>query len=134
MTTTASTTTRNAGADAKCALANSGLVKIYTASKPANPQTAITSQTLLATLTLNSTAFGAASTGVATANAITSDTSADATGTAAWARVLKSDGTTVLWDCDVTATGGGGDITFATVEFVAGAIIALTSMTYTEPA
>lgn len=134
MTTTASTTTRNAAADAITALAANGYLRVYSGTKPANPQTAITSQTLLAELRFGSTAFGAASAGVATANAITSDSSADADGTASWARILKSDGTTVLWDCDVTATGGGGDITFATVSFVAAAVIAITSLTYTQAA
>lgn len=132
MSVKSSTVARNAAADAVCALANSGLVRVYTGAKPANPQTAA-SGTLLATLTLNATAFGAAATGVATANAITSDSAADALGTAGWFRVLKSDATTVLWDGDVTATGGGGDLTFATVSFVANAIIAITSFTYTQP-
>ena len=132
MTLKSSTVARNAAADAICALADSGLVRIYTATRPANPQTAAAG-TLLATLTLNATAFGAAVAGVATANAITSDSSADDTGTAAWFRVLQSDGTTVLWDGDVTATGGGGDITFSTVAFVAAAVIAMTSLSYTEP-
>jgi len=132
VTLKSSTVARNAAADAICALADSGLVRIYTATRPANPQTAAAG-TLLATLTLNATAFGAAVAGVATANAITSDSSADDTGTAAWFRVLQSDGTTVLWDGDVTATGGGGDITFSTVSFVAAAVIAMTSLSYTEP-
>jgi hypothetical protein len=132
VTLKSSTVARNAAADAICDLADSGLVRIYTATRPANPQTAAAG-TLLATLTLNATAFGAAVAGVATANAITSDSSADDTGTAAWFRVLQSDGTTVLWDGDVTATGGGGDITFSTVAFVAAAVIAMTSLSYTEP-
>lgn len=133
MTTKSSTVARNAAADAVCALANTGYVRVYDGTKPADPQTAITSQTLLAELRFGATAFGSAATGVATANAVTSDSSANATGTASWARLLKSDGTTVLWDCDVTATGGGGDITFATVSFVAAAVIAMTSCTYTQP-
>lgn len=131
MTLKSSTTARNAAADAVCALANSGKLRVYSGTRPANPQTAITSQTLLAELTLNSTAFGAAVAGVATANAVTSDTAADATGTATWFRVVKSDGSTVLWDGDVGTSGS--DLNIATTSIVANAIIACTSLTYTQP-
>ncbi len=85
--------------------AASGKLKIYSGTQPATADTAITSQVLLATLTLNATAFGAASAGVITANAITADTNAAATGTATWYRLTQSDSTTVLQDGSVgTAT------------------------------
>jgi hypothetical protein len=120
----------NAAADAVCALANSGLLKIYDGSQPANADTAVSTQTLLATLTFGNPAFGAASGGVATANAITSDSAADATGTAAWFRVFKSDGTTVLFDGSVGTSGA--NVNFASVSFVANAQIDLTSFTYSQ--
>ena len=72
-----------------------GTIKLYTATIPTNADTALGAQTLLATLTFNATAFGAASSGVATANAIVSDTSADATGTVTWARIAN--GALRLW-------------------------------------
>lgn len=110
-----------------------GTLKIYTASQAANADTAIGAQTLLATLTFSATAFGAASNAdptVATASTITSDSSADATGTAAWARLASGGGTTVM-DCSVgTATV---DITFNTASFVSGAVIAISSLTVTLP-
>ena len=110
-----------------------GTLKIYTASQPANADTALGAQTLLATLTFSATAFGAASNAdptVATAATITSDSSADATGTAAWAR-LASGGATTILDCSVgTATV---DITFNTASFVSGAVIAISSLTVTLP-
>jgi hypothetical protein len=56
----ASTGARNAAVDAVAALLNSGTIKVYDGSMPASPATAVTSQTLLATLTFNSTAFGTA--------------------------------------------------------------------------
>lgn len=90
----------NGGAGSGLALANGGQIKLYTASQPANANTAVSSQTLLATLGLSATAFGAAAAGSATANAVTSATAA-ASGTATWGRVLKSDGTTVLFDFSV---------------------------------
>jgi hypothetical protein len=55
--------------------------------------------------------FGTVAAGVLTANAIGSDTSANNTGTATWARLLKSDGTTFVADfsagADVTTTISG---------------------------
>ena len=107
-----------------------GTIKIYTGTIPTDADTALGAQMLLATLTFNATAFGAASNGVATANAITSDTSADATGTAAWARIASGAGTTQM---DVTVGTSGEDINFNTVSFVSGATVAITALTYTQP-
>lgn len=84
--------------------------------------------TLLATLTLSATAFAAASSGSAAANAITGDTSADATGTAGWFRAYTPGSVGVI-DGPVTATAGGGDMTFDSVSFVAGGAVNLTSWT-----
>lgn len=120
----------NAAADAVCVLANSGSLKIYDGTQPATADTAVSTQVLLATLTFGNPAFGAAVAGVATANAITSDTAADATGTASWFRVLKSDGTSVLWDGSVGTSGA--NLNFATVSFVANAQIDVTSFTYQQ--
>lgn len=95
----------NAEADALAALFNSGKLRIYDGTQPTNADTAIGAQVLLAELTFNATAFPAASGGVLTANAITSDSSANASGTASWFRCVKSDGTTVIMDGSVgTAT------------------------------
>jgi hypothetical protein len=107
-----------------------GTIKIYTGTIPTDADTAVGAQTLLATLTFSATAFGAASNGVATAAAITSDTSADATGTAAWARIANGSGTTQM---DVTVGTSGDDINFNTVSFVTGATVAITALTYTQP-
>ena len=107
-----------------------GTCKIYTATIPATADTALGAQTLLATLTFSATAFGSASNGVATAASITSDSSADATGTAAWARWANGSATTIL-DCTVGTSGD--DINFATVAFVSGAVISISSLTVTVP-
>ena len=109
--------------------AGAGSLKIYDGTIPTNANTAIGAQVLLATLTFSDPAFGAASNGVATANAITSDSSADATGTATWARIADSNGNTVM---DVTVGTSGEDINFNTVSFVSGATIAISSLTYTQ--
>jgi hypothetical protein len=88
----------NAEADALAALLNSGYLRIYSGTQPATADTALSGNTLLAELRFGSTAFGSASGGLLTANAITADSSADATGTASFFRALKSDGTTVIMD------------------------------------
>jgi hypothetical protein len=87
--------------------------------------------TTVATLTFSNPAFGAASAGVATASAITADTSAVG-GTIAKAEFRQGGGTAIVL-CSVTATGGGGDITLNSVVISAGQQVSLTSLTYTAP-
>lgn len=123
------TATRNAAANAAFDLLNSGTIQIRTGAQPTNVADAA-SGTLLGTLTFGSTAFGAASTGVKTANAITSDTSADASGTAGHARLLDS-GTAI--HSDATCAQGSGDFNFDNNVIVSGGTIAVSSMTATQP-
>lgn len=123
-------TAANAACDAMAALANSGLLRIYDGSQPATADTAIGAQVLLAELTMNATAFGSAAAGVATANAITSDASANATGTASWFRLVQSNGTTVI--CDGTVGTSGADLNLNSVAISSGAAVAVTSFTLTE--
>ena len=114
--------------------AGAAILRIYTGTQPTNPQTAISGNTLLATLTFTNPAYGAASTGVATASAITSDTSVDATGTATWARVLDSDAVDAVdgvMDMDIGQ--GSGTLDFDNVSFVIGGTAAISSMTVTIP-
>lgn len=120
----------NAAADAVCALANSGLLRIYDGVQATDATTAVGAQVLLAELTMNATAFGAAVAGVATANAITSDSSANATGTASWFRLVKSDGTTVLFDGSVGTSGC--NLNLATTSIVSAATVSVSAFTYTE--
>jgi hypothetical protein len=111
---------------------SAGTLTFRTGSAPTNTTDA-DSGTLLATLTFSDPAFGAASAGVATASTITSDTSIDATGTVGHFRIKDSDGT-VIMQGSVTATGGGGDITFAAIAWVAGGTCSVSSLTVTVPA
>jgi hypothetical protein len=85
----------------------------------------------VATLTFSDPAFGAASSGTATASAITADSSATG-GTIAKARAKDSTGTEVF-ACSVTATGGGGDIELNSVVVSAGQQVSTTSLTYSAP-
>jgi hypothetical protein len=68
---------------------------------------------------------------VLTFSAITQDTSADATGTATWARIADSTGATVF-DCDVGTSGA--TLNLNTTSIVAGGPIQVSSFTLTDPA
>lgn len=108
-----------------------GTIKFYTSPMPANTTVAITTQTLLGTCTFDATC-GAVAAGTFTADAITPDSSADASGTATWARIQDSDAVVVV-DVDVTVTGGGGFIQMPTNAIVAGGPLAFTAFTATMP-
>lgn len=108
-----------------------GTIKIYTGTQPTSPADAITTQTLLGTLTF-SDPCGTSASGTLTMSAITQDSAADATGTATWARIADSTGATVC-DIDVTATGGGGTLQFNTTSFVIGGPILISAFTISVP-
>lgn len=120
----------NAAADAVVDLADNGYIRIYDGTQPTDADTAIGAQVLLAELRWNATAFGAAVAGIATANAITADSSANATGTATWFRALKSDGTTVLFDGSVGTSSA--DLIMTTTSIVSGAEVSVTAFTYAQ--
>lgn len=107
-----------------------GTLKFYTVPKPATGG-AITSQTLLATLTFSDPSAPAADNGTLTFAAITGDSSADATGTAAWARIQDSDGNFVM-DLEVGAAGSGKDIELISVNIIAGNPVAIATASITE--
>ena len=121
------TATRNAVADAEGDMLNSGTIQIRTGAQPTNVDDAA-GGTLLGTLTFSATAFGSPSTGVVTANAITSDTNADNSGTAAHARILTS---APAIHSDATCAQGSGDFNFDNNVIVAGGTIAVSSLTLT---
>jgi hypothetical protein len=130
-----STTARNALANAiKTAIdagAGAGTIKIYSGAQPATPQDApATANVLLGTLTFSKPSFPTGTVGVITASAITQDSSADASGTAAWARLADSDGNAIM-DVDVGTTGCTINLNTTTV--VSGGPIAITSATITVP-
>ena len=86
----------------------------------------------VATLTFSNPAFGAASSGTATASAITADSSATG-GTIAKARLKNAAGTDKII-CSVTATGGGGDIQLNSVVVSAAQQVSVSALTYAAPA
>ena len=102
---------KNARADnLTSTIGNASLLRIYNGTPPANADAALSGNTLLAELTGASPFAPAASGGVLTASGITQDASANATGTASFFRLYKSDGTTCVMQGTCTATGGGGDL------------------------
>lgn len=105
------------------------VIKFYTGTKPAGPDTAITSQTLLGTLTCSDPA-GTVSGRTLTFSAIAADTSADADGTCTWARILDSAGVAVA-DVSVGLSGSGADMIANTVTFLTGGQISITSLSCT---
>lgn len=109
-----------------------GTIEIRTGSQPADADDAATG-TLLGTLTFNSPAFAASSGGTAAANSIEQDSSADATGEAGWFRAKSGAGTTIF-DGNITASGGGGELELNTTSIVTGGPIQITSMTFSFPA
>lgn len=119
----------NAALNAACALLNSGTMNIYSGTQPATPDTALSGNTLLATLTFSATAFGNASAGVATANSITAGTAGN-TGTATFARCLSSGAAAVL-DCSVGTSGA--DINLNDVAITSGGTVSVTSYTVSMP-
>lgn len=109
------------------ALANSGKLRIYSGTQPANGDASITG-TLLAELTMGATAFGSPTAGLISANSITQDSSADNTGTATHFRLWKSDGTTPLFDGNVGTSGC--DLNLNSTSIQAGGVVAVSSFTY----
>ena len=125
---------RAAMLDTLTASAASGKLRIYSGSQPADADAGIGGATLLAELTMNATAFGSATStastnSVLTANAITQDSSADATGTATWFRLWQSNGTTPILDGTVGTSGA--DLTINNTAIVAGGVVTASAMTLT---
>lgn len=104
-------------------------LEFYDGAQPAGPATAVTTQVKLGTLTF-SDPLGTETGGVFTADAITQDSAADASGTASWCR-LKDGSGAARADFDVTATGGTGAVKLNTVTIVAGGPIQVTAFTIT---
>ena len=123
-----SATLRNAKLDEiTAAVGTSGLLRIYDGTRPATGGTATT---LLAELACSATFAAAATAGVLTANAVSDDTAADATGTATWFRLTTSTGTFVV-DGDAGESGSGAELILDDASIVAGGVVAVNSLVVT---
>lgn len=123
---------RNAALDAAFDSAlNSGFLRIYDSTQPTDADTALGAQVKLAELTLNATAFAAASSGSKSANAITADSSADATGAATWGTITTSAGTRYM---DFSVGTSGANLNLNSVAISSGANVSVSSFTVTQAA
>lgn len=124
-------TTRNAMLDTiNTTLGGTAELRIYDGTQPTDPDTALGAQVLLAQLPCSASVFGSAAAGVLTANAITSDTSANATGTATWASFVTGAGVRKI-DCSVgTATA---NVIINSTAISSGAAVSCSSATITFP-
>jgi len=125
MAVTHSTAARNAATDAVTALiSTSGKLAFRLSGTVSAPGTVV------ATLSLSSTAFAASSSGTATANAITSDTNATGNASPVATATLQTSAGTVVIHCDVAASGSDINMTNG-LTVAAGDTVACSSLTYT---
>jgi hypothetical protein len=126
MAVTHSTAARNAATDAVTALISTSgnLVFRISPSSVASPGTAV------ATLPLSATAFGASSSGTATANAITSDTNATGNASPVAFATLQTSGGTIVIHCAVAASGSDINMTNG-LTVASGDTVSCSSLTYT---
>jgi hypothetical protein len=105
--------------------AGAGFLRIYDGTRPATGGAATT---LLAELTFSDPSAPAAAAGTVTYNAITSDASANATGTATWGRLVDSTGTFVG---DFNVGTAGADLNLNSVAISVGQTVSVTSFILT---
>ena len=101
-----------------------GTAEVYTASRPTDADTAITTQTLLVTFSIPNPA-ATVTDGVLTGNAIANAMNA-ATGNAAWTRLRDSSGV-VIGDADVGITGSGAFMQLSGLSLVEGGYCSVTA-------
>jgi hypothetical protein len=127
------TATRNVLADALADLYDGGELKIYSGSQPSTADTSPTG-TLLATITLPTPAFGAASSGVASKAGTWSTTAVAGSPTNAGYFRIKTAGGTDPADGAITATGGGGELELDSIAITSGQTVTVSTFTITQPA
>ena len=117
----------NAQANALAALCNSGTIRYYSGAQPITANTAVTgANTLIGSTALPNPAFASAVAGVLTANAIPT-VAAGASGVCTFARIVESNGTTVVMDVPVGVPGSGASIIFSNTAINSGQTISFTS-------
>lgn len=111
-----------------------GTIAIRVGAPPTNVSDA-SSGALLGTCTFAATAFGASSSGTATAASIVSDTDADASGDAGYFRCYQgaAGDTAADWQGTAGEAADTPDMEFDNKTIVAGGTIAISSMTLTVP-
>jgi len=132
-----STQARNAANDAVVDLidlgsaVSKGYIEIRDGLIPTSPLSEATGK-LLAKLELSRPAFKNSADGKALANVINNDIQIDNTGVASWFRIYNRDNIPVI-DGTVSVIGGDGDIQFDKVDFFAGGVVAIMSLSVAMP-
>lgn len=124
---------RNAALDGAFDVLNSGHLMIYDSTQPTDADTALGAQVKLADLSFGATAFAAAASASKAANAITQDSSADATGTAAWGTLVVTSRTTT-GSLDFSVGTSGANLNMNSVAISSGAAVSVSSFTITQAA
>ncbi len=132
MALNASVGARNAMADAFTTYLGTGAkLRIYSGTQPADATGA--AGTLLVEIPLSAgNAFAAATGGTITLSGVPLSANATGSGTAAWARLFKSDGTTVGGDLSVGTSGT--DLIITNTAISSGNPVQVTSLSITFPA
>ncbi|MCI4435824.1 MAG: hypothetical protein JHC33_03315 [Ignisphaera sp.] len=107
---------------------NNAYIKVYAGIVPANANSTMdVGVVLLGTLRCSAIAFGSASNGIITANPISGETSADASGIASFYRAYESDGITLISQglCSTTI----GEFILNSTDIVLNGIIECVSLT-----
>lgn len=123
-----SSESRNLALDAAFDILDSGKFRVYDSTQPTDANTALGAQVLLADLALGADSFAAASAGSKAANAITQDSSADATGTATWCTLTTSGNARRF---DGSAGTGTVNLVLNTASIVAAAAVSVSSWSFT---
>jgi hypothetical protein len=110
-----------------------GSIKIYTGSQPADADST-PAGTLLVTITLAATAYGAANSSGTAALASTPRTGTAVAAGSAGCFSAESGGGAKVFQGSVTTTGGGGDLTLDNVSIAVGQTVNISSLNYTHPA
>lgn len=129
-----STLLKNATLDAFTAqIGAAALIDIYDGTQPASPDTAVTTQNKLATLTGGTPFAPGAAGGILTANAINNGTGLAAAGTgktATWFRVSTSGGVAKF---DGSVANAGADMNINNTSIATGQTVSVSSLTVTAP-
>lgn len=106
-----------------------GEIRVYNGTRPADPDTAITSQILLVTLELPDPATSV-SNGILTGNTVSAALIAE-TGNATWARILDNAAVTI-GDCDLGLEGSGAFIELDSLSLVEGGYCSIVNFSIVE--
>ena len=127
------TASRDLALNAAFDILNSGFYDGYDSTQPTNANTALGAQVKLWRMSLGATAFAASASASKSANAITQDSSADATGTATWATLIASTRATA-GTMDMSAGTATVNLVLNSASIVSGAAVSCSSLTITQAA